>query len=110
MVQKIDLYMSCPVSRTGCIKYENPGYWEHADCGGRMYIDTDTDMGCYRCNYWSNWKNWSFACSRHPLRYEHMDDRDFLKNLGLTVNLYPANSNDKAVLKKILEKLVVSLF
>ncbi|CAG8604953.1 12555_t:CDS:1, partial [Cetraspora pellucida] len=106
MVQKIDLYMSCPVSRTGCTKQSNPGYWEHANCGGRMYIDTDADMGCYKCNYWSHWKNWGFACSRHPLRYEHADDRDFLKNLGLTVNLYAANSNDKAALKKVLEKLL----
>ncbi|CAG8804630.1 6737_t:CDS:1, partial [Racocetra fulgida] len=43
MVEKIDLYMSCPVKRIGCTKENNPSYWEHANCGGRMYIDTDAD-------------------------------------------------------------------
>ncbi|GES73531.1 hypothetical protein GLOIN_2v1676924 [Rhizophagus clarus] len=107
MVQWIELYMSCPVSSTGCSKSQDPGYWYHSGgCGGSMEISTDVYMRCKKCYTSGHWKGWSFSCSRHPLQYEKADDRDFLQNLGFVTNLYATDSEKKNILKLIIRKIL----
>src|SRR6266496_3021247 len=100
MVQWIYLYMSCPVSVTGCVKSNNPGYWYHGNnCGGSIKISTEAYMKCQSCSVYGHWKDWSFSCARHPLNYQVADDRDFLRCLNFVTSLHATNDEMKTILK-----------
>jgi hypothetical protein len=106
MVQWIYLYMSCPVSSTGCSKTQNPNYWYHSNCGGSMKISTEAYMRCESCSEYGHWKEWSFSCSNHPLHYKVTDDRDFLRNLNFVTSLHATSDEMKTALKQIMKKII----
>lgn len=106
MVQWIYLQLSCPVSSTGCTKIQKTDYWYHSGCGGSMKISTEAYMRCESCYESGHWKDWSFACSRHPLNYQKADDRDFFLNLSFVANLHATDDATKDILKLIIKKIV----
>lgn len=77
-----ELYMQCPV----CIQNNIPNvsftYWQHKDCGGRLFIGDNGKYICENCCVAELIALWAYHCPRHEKR-----------GLGTYVNV-----TDKAVI------------
>ncbi|KAH3743753.1 hypothetical protein Pelo_14840 [Pelomyxa schiedti] len=79
----IPFYSRCPVGQPKCTDGMAKHYWEHTNCGGKMYIDDEAYMFCDKRKNTHRFhvKDWKFKCHTH-LDYHEADTQVFLESIG----------------------------
>jgi len=99
----ISLHLACPAGCDNTKAYS----WTHSGCGGYMYISSrNIHLECKKCYTEGHWKEWSFACSKHPGQYVGATTDEFLSALGLATNLYPNKTRE---IKKLALNITIKL-
>lgn len=105
----IQLYVGCLAN--GCPNHKSPFSWVHTSCSNPMYISTDLELKCVRCNEPSHMKNWFFNCHqpRHPGGYEKTSAASFQNalsymNASISNRVPEVRNKTKAIVMKMLEE------
>jgi len=99
----ISLHLACPAGCDNSRAYS----WTHSGCGGYMYISSrNIHLECKKCYTEGHWKEWSFACSKHPGQWVGATTDEFLDALGLGTNLYPRKTRE---IKKLALQITIKL-
>ena len=78
MTEKIDFITGCPVR--GCDNSHKANRWEHANCGGKEWIDEEGYIECKKCGKKFFLLNSTFKCERH--NYEDPDFQSIIRTLS----------------------------
>ena len=63
MADKVDFISGCPAY--GCSNSRNQYTWEHHNCGGKEWLDSQGYVECKKCNLRDILIAWKFKCSGH---------------------------------------------
>ena len=63
MVEKVDFISGCPAY--GCSNGRSQFFWEHHNCGGNEWLDSEGYLECKKCKIRDILLSWKFKCSGH---------------------------------------------